>query len=75
MAQAIGIKPISSVLETDVLSLHYTRMGPLTGVEPVPNVYKTLVLAIKLKWHGAVGRIRTSEAISDRFTVCCLYPS
>ena len=75
MAQAIGIKPISSVLKTDVLSLHYTRMEPLTGVEPVPNVYKTLVLAIKLKWHGAVGRIRTSEAISDRFTVCCLYPS
>ena len=37
MAQAIGIKPISSVLETDVLSLHYTRMGPLTGVEPTSS--------------------------------------
>ena len=64
MAQARGIEPLSSVLETDVLPLHYTRMEPLTGVEPVPNVYKTLVLAIKLKWHGAVGRIRTSEAMS-----------
>lgn len=75
MAQVRGIEPLSSVLETDVLPLHYTYMEPLTGVEPVLNVYKTLVLAIKLKWHGAVGRIRTSEAISDRFTVCCLYPS
>ena len=75
MAQARGIEPLSSVLETDVLPLHYTRMEPLIGIEPISNVYKTFVLAIKLKGRGAVGRIRTSEAISDRFTVCCLYPS
>lgn len=71
----LGVEPRIEESKSSVLPLHYTRMEPLTGVEPVPNVYKTLVLAIKLKWHGAVGRIRTSEAISDRFTVCCLYPS
>ena len=73
----MGLEPtLYELMRLVSLPLDYSAIvEPLIGIEPISNVYKTLVLAIKLKWHGAVGRIRTSEAISDRFTVCCLYPS
>lgn len=38
------------------------RMEPLTGVEPVSGVYKTLVLAIELKGH--VAQVRGVEPLS-----------
>lgn len=50
------------------------------GIPSRTRTYRTLVLSqvclpVSSWGYGAVGRIRTSEAISDRFTVCCLYPS
>lgn len=50
------------------------------GIPSRTRTYRTWILSpvclpVSSWGYGAVGRIRTSEAISDRFTVCCLYPS
>ena len=43
--------------------------------KPLSNLFGDTMAYHMYRGYGAVDRIRTYEAISDRFTVCCLYPS
>lgn len=43
--------------------------------KPLSNSFGDTMAYHMYLGSGAVDRIRTYEAISDRFTVCCLYPS
>lgn len=50
------------------------------GIPSMTRTYRNWILSpvclpVSSWGYGAVDRIRTYEAISDRFTVCCLYPS
>lgn len=65
----MGLEPILYELMRLVsLPLDYSAIvEPLIGIEPISNVYKTLVLAIKLKRRGAVGGIEpTVLAVKER---------
>ncbi len=57
----MGIEPTQSAWKAEVLPLNYTRVT-LKGLIETRH-YKTFN-------NGGGGRIRTSEGIANRFTVC-----